>query len=223
MLTSDLIDAAQMLLKFGVQHLAAGASDNVLRAINALRCLLTSAGENIWNFLASAYWLIASLGYQADVDPYLDIAYQNVCTCQEDAKGIAMLFGGGEKAVGMLTGCSEYAGNKKLDVDAKKEEYITKVKEANVKAVEEAAEKKRTEAVTLELETVMARSGEYGLAKEATSAFEAYQQAAQKSATSTKHSQLERVELERARQRFEATKKARTAMLRTRRRTVMRQ
>jgi hypothetical protein len=62
MLTSDLIDATQMLLKYGIQFLAADASENTLRAINSLRCLLSSAGENIWHFLAAAYWLVATLG-----------------------------------------------------------------------------------------------------------------------------------------------------------------
>jgi len=178
MLTSDLIDAAQMLLKFGIQYLAAGASDNIMRAINALRCFLTSAGENIWNFLASAYWLIATFGYDEDINPYLDIAYQNVCTCQEDAKAIALMFGGADKAVEMLTGCSEYAGNKKVEVDAAKEEFITKVKEANVKAVQEAAQRSRTEAMTIELTYIVERSGEQGLAKKTTEAFDDYKEKA---------------------------------------------
>ena len=81
MITSDLIDAAQMLLKYGVQYLYSDATENMYRAINALRCSLSSAGENIWNFLASAYWTIAAFGAREDIDPYFDIAYQHVCTC----------------------------------------------------------------------------------------------------------------------------------------------
>ena len=88
MLTSDLLDAAEMLLKYGVQYLYSDASENMLRAINALRCMLTAAGENLWNFLASAYWVLVTLGLRADIDPLLDVAYQHVCTCQEDVNNI---------------------------------------------------------------------------------------------------------------------------------------
>jgi hypothetical protein len=45
----------------------------------------------------------------------------------------------------MLSGCSEFAGNKKVDAAAKRLEFVEKRKEANVKALKEAAQKKRTE------------------------------------------------------------------------------
>jgi hypothetical protein len=75
MLTSDLIDAAQMLLKFAIQYLSEDASENMMRAINSARCLLMSVGENGWNFIASAYWLVATFGFAEQIKPYLDEAY----------------------------------------------------------------------------------------------------------------------------------------------------
>jgi hypothetical protein len=61
MLTNDLIDAAQSLIKFAVGYFADTWSENTLRGVNALRCVLTSAGENMWNFIASAYWALVAL------------------------------------------------------------------------------------------------------------------------------------------------------------------
>jgi hypothetical protein len=39
----------------------------------------------------------------------------------------------------MMVGCSEKTGNKKIEVEAKKYEYVQKVKDANNKAVKDAA------------------------------------------------------------------------------------
>jgi len=89
MLVGDLVDAASILLKFGVQYLFSDASENMMRGINSLRCFITSAGDNIWNFVAAAYWTVATFGVEAEILPYLDEAYQHVCTCQEDARNIA--------------------------------------------------------------------------------------------------------------------------------------
>lgn len=89
MLTSDFIDAAQVLIKFAVQYIGGSWSENILRAVNSLRCMLTSVGDSVWNYIASLYWLIATVGLEKEVHPYLNEAYQNVCTCQEDAKSIA--------------------------------------------------------------------------------------------------------------------------------------
>jgi len=72
MLTSDLIDAANVLIKFGVQYIASNWSENILRAINSLRCMLSSLGDSIWNYVASTYWLIATFGLEKEIEPYLN-------------------------------------------------------------------------------------------------------------------------------------------------------
>jgi len=221
MLTGDLIDAAQMLLKYGIQYLAADASDNTLRAINSLRCLLTSAGENLWHFIASAYWLVATLGYQADVEPYLDLAYQHVCTCQEDARSISEMLGGGDKAGQLLVGCSEFAGNKKIEVEAKKAHYVEKVKEASKQAVKDAAQEVRTKAATAELEAVAAASGEEGLEERVIAAFNQYKESAQAMSTGQKVSEKMRVALEVAKNNFEAVQKAKHGLLVKKQKTRM--
>lgn len=136
-----------------------------MRAVNSLKCLITSASENVWYFVAATYWFIAAAGYGEDVNPYLDIAYQNVCTCQEDARTISRLMGISEEPLEMLTGCSEYVSNSKIDVENAKEDYINRVKDANVKAVAEAAAAERVKEVTLELGEIFQTQGEVGLEK----------------------------------------------------------
>jgi hypothetical protein len=55
------------------------------------------------------------------------------------------MLGVNDKAKKLLASCSEYGGAKKVDVDNKKEEFIIKIKEANVRAVNEAAHKVRVQ------------------------------------------------------------------------------
>lgn len=145
MLTSDLIDAAEMLLKYAIQYLAKDASDNMLRAINALRCMLTGFSDNAWNFLASAYWVVVIFGYGKEASEYIDQLYQNVCTCQEDAKFVSKFMGAGDKSTEMIAGCSELTGNKKIAADEKRKKFVEKRKEANEKALMEAASRKLKE------------------------------------------------------------------------------
>ena len=56
-----------------------------MRAANALRCMLTSLGENTWNFLASAWFAAKQFGYQNELRGYINEAYPHVCTCNQDA------------------------------------------------------------------------------------------------------------------------------------------
>lgn len=69
----------------------------------------------------------------------MDEAYQWVCTCQEDANSIGNMLGVKETSKDLLASCSEFGGAKKVEVEKKKEFYIEKIKEANIKAVNEAA------------------------------------------------------------------------------------
>jgi hypothetical protein len=75
MLTSDLIDAANVLIKFAVQYIGSTWTENILRAVNSLRCMLSSIGDSIINYIASAYWVLATLGLEKEIDPYLNEAY----------------------------------------------------------------------------------------------------------------------------------------------------
>jgi hypothetical protein len=94
MLMSDLVDAAQVLVKYGIQYLAGDLSENMLKGINALRCLLSSVQDSAWNFIASAYWLVVAFGAEDFINEKMDQAFELVCTCQEDANGLIKMVGG---------------------------------------------------------------------------------------------------------------------------------
>lgn len=115
MLTNDLIDAAQALIKFAVGYFSDVFSENTLRGINALRCVLTSAGENLWNFIAAGYWALVALGIKTTMDDIVDWGYKQICSCQADIDEIARQFGGSERAAFVLSSCSEEGASKKLE------------------------------------------------------------------------------------------------------------
>jgi hypothetical protein len=84
-LLGELLDATGGLMNVGLKY-AGGLSENMTRAINALRCALTNIGENAWNLVASVYWTLVGFGQKADTDMYLDIGYEWICTCGKDAQ-----------------------------------------------------------------------------------------------------------------------------------------
>jgi hypothetical protein len=224
MLTSDLVEAAQMLIKFAVQYLGGSWSGNIIRAINSLRCMLTSVNDSIWNFIASTYWLIATFGFEKDIHPYLNEAYQNVCTCQEDSKFIARMlagFAGDGKAAELMSGCSEGTSNKKIEAKKKRLEFVEKIKEANVKALRAAAQAKRVEEMQTELDVVQKTEGELGLERKTVKAFNQYKQEAQKLEKKTKITEKERQALQKAKDEFNAIKTAKKKIQVKKEREVM--
>jgi hypothetical protein len=129
--------------------------------------------------------------------------------------------GAGDKSTEMLQGCSEYARNKNIDAQNKRAMFVEKIKEANVKALKEAAQKKRTEEMQTKLDLVIKEGGETGIEKETIKAFTEYKQKAQSIAKKTKISEKDRVELERAKNEFDAIKKAKRTILVKQRRSKM--
>ena len=120
MLLGDLIDAAQALVKYGVEYASTSLSDNLLRAVNALRCALTNLGTNAWNIIAAVYWVLVGVGQEQTVLEYLDIGYEWICTCQEDANAIIGMIAGeggddGGRAAYFMSSCSEAGKVKKGD------------------------------------------------------------------------------------------------------------
>jgi hypothetical protein len=80
-------------------------------------------------------------------------------------------------------------GNKKIEVEQKKAQYVEAVKEKNRQAVAEAAAAVRTEAASAELATVLEESGEEGLEEKAIKAFKQYKESAQAISTSKRPSE----------------------------------
>jgi hypothetical protein len=81
-------------------------------------------GTNAWNLIAAAYWTLVGVGQQKTANEYLDIGYEYICTCQEDAKNIIKSLGGdadGGRSAYMLSSCSETGAVKKGDAQQKQE------------------------------------------------------------------------------------------------------
>lgn len=73
---------------------------NQLRGLNALRCMVTSLGNNAWNLLAAAYWISSFLGMVSEFEAALDLAWGHVCTCAADATDMVASFTEAEAATG---------------------------------------------------------------------------------------------------------------------------
>ena len=109
-------------------------TENMLRSVNALRCALTNLGTNAWNLIAAAYWTLVGVGQEATAKEYLDIGYEYICTCQEDAKEIIKMLGGeddGGRSAKMLSTCSESGAVKKGDAQEKQEQRRKEQQDAN--------------------------------------------------------------------------------------------
>lgn len=116
MILGDVVDAAQLLIKFGVQYIEAGITDNLMKAINALRCAITNLGENSWNVIAAAFWTAVGFGQAETVAQYLDEGYQWICTCQEDANKLVRSWGAeddGGRTDALLGSCTESGTDEK--------------------------------------------------------------------------------------------------------------
>lgn len=119
------------------------------------------------------------------------------------------MLGAGDKATELVGGtCSEFAENKKMETSERRDKFVKKIKEANMKVLKEAAQKKRTEETQKELEEVIKTEGDVGLEKKSIRAFESYKEKASNLAKKTKITERDRIELERAKNAFDAVKKA---------------
>jgi len=154
MLLGDLVDAAGALVKYGLQYAGSALSENLVRAINALRCALSNLGTNAWNLIAATYWTLVGVGQEATAKEYLDIGYEYICTCQEDAMAIVRALGGGGEEEGdgnaVFSSCSESAATRKADAEQERERKRTEQAEAEAEAereaeAEAARETRRTE------------------------------------------------------------------------------
>merc|ERR1712071_267057 len=80
---------------------------NQMRALNAIRCMLVSLGENTWNLVASVYFLFKYFEIQDSLKEMLDESYPYICTCNEESNAFAAYFGGTETTASLMSSCYE--------------------------------------------------------------------------------------------------------------------
>ena len=114
---SQATAAATFALSTGAQMAGSSMNLNQLRALNALRCALTSLGDNTWTFLASAMWALKFVdwSYALIFILYLNEAYPQICTCNEDANIFAYYFGGNQKTASVMSACTEEAQKRSMN------------------------------------------------------------------------------------------------------------
>jgi hypothetical protein len=104
------------------------------KAVTALRCGLTQGGNNLWHYLAAAYYVAKEFADDAqmkELKGYWDDYYPLVCTCNvqiEDIKSDLGFLVEGASAV-MDSACTEAALKQALKAQQDKEIYDTFTKE----------------------------------------------------------------------------------------------
>lgn len=59
---SEIVTTGLSLIKIGLTLMAQELSDNMIKGINALRCVFTSGFEDTWLLLASVYYAALQFG-----------------------------------------------------------------------------------------------------------------------------------------------------------------
>jgi len=62
LLVGDAVETSQVLIKLAVTYVASSFTPNMIKGINALRCMVAALGENFWNLIAAAYWAATAFG-----------------------------------------------------------------------------------------------------------------------------------------------------------------
>ena len=81
MFVGDGVDAVSFLFKLLLQYISGTFSDNMIRSINAIRCMIINFGDNTWNLLAALYWFINSISEIGWFNTTLSDLYEHICTC----------------------------------------------------------------------------------------------------------------------------------------------
>merc|ERR1711939_210981 len=94
--------------------MAAQLSENLIKALNSLRCMLLAFGNNTWTLLAAAYYAARAFEYGDLVAEYLTLGAEHVCTCSGDIDGLLLMLGQygmmpSEEDLALLSSCSEAA------------------------------------------------------------------------------------------------------------------
>lgn len=66
-------------------------TDNMLSALNSVRCAMTSGFENSWTIIMADYYWNVQWGSEEQFVLWLNSMYTQVCTCTKDADNISMM------------------------------------------------------------------------------------------------------------------------------------
>jgi hypothetical protein len=79
---SEIVTTGLSLIKIGLTFAAQDLSDDMIKGINALRCVFTSGFEDTWLLLASLYYAALQFNQESQIADLINQAYPYVCSCK---------------------------------------------------------------------------------------------------------------------------------------------
>ena len=87
-----------------------GASEfsfTMMRAINALKCMIQNLGNNFWNLFGAVWYFALEFKFEGEITKYVAEYYPYVCTCKVETDLFAELLKATASAMVTMGGCSE--------------------------------------------------------------------------------------------------------------------
>jgi len=107
---AEIVSTGLAAIKVGLGLMAGSLSANMVKALNALRCVLASGFINAWYLIASAYYAAKEFGMEQEIVTALNQAYPYVCSCTLEVDQYAGFFGSeAQTAAASFNTCSEAA------------------------------------------------------------------------------------------------------------------
>lgn len=79
---SEVVTVGLSLIKIGLTFGAQDLSDDMVKGVNALKCVFTGGFEEVWLLIASVYYAALQFGQESMVSQYINLAYPYVCSCK---------------------------------------------------------------------------------------------------------------------------------------------
>ena len=105
--TNEVVGAVTFLLQATAMGGASEFSFTMMRAINALKCMIQNLGNNFWNIFGVVWYVALEFKFDAEVTKYVAEYYPYVCTCKVETDLFAKLMKATANTMVTMGGCSE--------------------------------------------------------------------------------------------------------------------
>lgn len=91
-MVGEIVGAATFLVNLVLVEMSNGLSDNMIKGLNALRCILVSGPSSVKYLGVALAFAAKQFGLDATVQDYVNQGYPYLCTCQQDVENIGETF-----------------------------------------------------------------------------------------------------------------------------------
>ena len=105
--TGEMVGAITFLLQATAMGGASEFSFTMMRALNALKCMISNLGDNFWNLFGVVWYVALEFKFEKEVTKYVAEYYPYVCTCKVETDLFAKLMKASMSAMTVMGGCSE--------------------------------------------------------------------------------------------------------------------